>query len=346
MADDRRQHERRQKVIRFQCYIDGHRFDTASLDISTGGAFLETDDDIRMGAVVMIVPVREMKKKLPVVLVGTVVRKQLDPTAGLGIEWHKCVTRNGIQQIFDFMAFYLDLYPSHLPLPAPGVSQSKVVAYDFRRGHFYIPNLPPADDSGKDSKGEAGKSPDAPPAEEKPADQQPAAAPPKPKARPATTAAQVGAGGENQEPSGAAEDSSDKLAKPPKYAHAAGPGHVTKQISEQNTRIPVTIPVQLFVHDHIYDGTIRQIGTRTLSVSMDECPENVSNSTPLVALPVPVKGRQLKVYLACTPKAIEEYRTTSAVALEMAINKVEREDLDGLFERYIRFLFFKLVAQG
>lgn len=346
MRDERRQHERHQKVIRFQCYIDGHRFDTASLDISTGGAFLETDDDIRMGAVVMIVPVREMKKKLPVVLVGTVVRKQLDPTAGLGIEWHKCVTRNGIQQVFDFMAFYLDLYPSHLPLPAPGVSQSKVVAYDFRRGNFYIPNLPPAEDSDKQSKGDAAKRPDAPPAEEKPPEQPPDAAPQKPKARPVTTAVRVHAGGEKKESSGAAEDLSDKLVKPPQYSRETAPGHVTTQVTEQSTRIPVAIAAQLFVHDHIYDGTIRQLGTRTLSVTMDSCPENISNAKPLVALPVPVKGRQLRVYLACSPTSIEDYQTTSAVTLELAINKVEREDLDGLFERYVRFLFFKLVAQG
>lgn len=56
------------------------------------------------------------------------------------------MTRNGIQQIFDFLALYLELFPAKLLLPSPDVSASRVVAYDFLRKEFGIPDLPPPGD--------------------------------------------------------------------------------------------------------------------------------------------------------------------------------------------------------
>ena len=343
MVDERRQHERHKKAIRFQCYIDGHRFDTASLDISTGGAFLETDDDIRLGAVVMIVPVREMKKKVPVVLVGSVARHQESPAKGLGIKWLKCVTRNGIQQVFDFLAFYLDLFPSHLPLPAPGVAESEVVAFDFRSNLFYIPNIPAADaPSGR----RGSKGPPPAPTATAAAGSSAASAPPVAKPANVTTSVRLTPQVADAAVGPASEDLSEKLVSPPNYKRDDAPGAVTTQLSGAMGRIPVQIPVQVFIHDHIFDGTIHYLGTTAVMVRFDPPPSGLDSATPLIALPIPVKSKRLVVYLNCSVRSVQSYRTASAVDVEFVIQKVEREAQPGLFERYVRFLFFKLVAQG
>jgi len=141
MSRDRRQHRRKSKFLEFTCFIDGQKFTTKSMDISAGGAYVDSEEELRNGAVVMIVPSRELKKKLPIVLVGSVVRRADETGSKFGIMWHKCVTRDGIDNIFDFLAFYLDLYPSALPVPDPAVVASTLASYDFIGNRFVIPQL-------------------------------------------------------------------------------------------------------------------------------------------------------------------------------------------------------------
>ncbi len=136
MREERRQSDRQARLEHFRCTIDGRRFDVRSLNLSHGGALVESTDDIRIGAIVLIVPDREMKRKLPVLLVGLVVRQDNILPLRYGIQWQKCVTRDGIQRLFDFLAFYLDLYPASLPLPSPQAYSSDQVEFDFRYQQF------------------------------------------------------------------------------------------------------------------------------------------------------------------------------------------------------------------
>ena len=54
MSSNRRQHTRNLKALHFTCYIDGQRFDARSIDVSVGGAFMETGALVPMGSVALI----------------------------------------------------------------------------------------------------------------------------------------------------------------------------------------------------------------------------------------------------------------------------------------------------
>jgi len=121
-------------LLHFRCTIDHQEFDIRSLNISHGGALIETN--LRLGSVALVVPDSELKEKLPVALVGLVVRHQESSPVGYGIQWQKCVTKDGIQRLYDFLALYLNLYPSALPLPSPTAYNSDEVEYSFRHNRF------------------------------------------------------------------------------------------------------------------------------------------------------------------------------------------------------------------
>jgi hypothetical protein len=143
---DRREHIRKQRTLDFYCYIDGVRFDSPTLDLSEGGAFLATADPIPMDATVVLVPkaIKEQRragaapKAGPhrVLLVGRVVRRQGAPRVGVGIRWAKCVSRGGLDALFTFLGMVLEIFPSALPLPDPEIAAASTVAWDFGRRRF------------------------------------------------------------------------------------------------------------------------------------------------------------------------------------------------------------------
>ena len=140
-GNERRQHQRIDKQVEFFCYIDGHRFDSASVNLSAGGAFLRTEDRIREGAMLMIVPKKEARAEFPVALFGKVARRIAGPEGGMGIEWLNCVTRKGIRYIYQFLQKYPDLCADQLPAPSPEVGASPLVGYSYIKREFYVPDM-------------------------------------------------------------------------------------------------------------------------------------------------------------------------------------------------------------
>jgi hypothetical protein len=143
---ERREHLRKQRTLDFHCYIDGVRFDSPSLDISDGGAFLATADPIPMAATVVLVP-RASREALPPgapgrggpprsLLVGRVVRRQGVPRVGVGIRWVKCVSTAGLDALFSFLETVLEIHPSSLPLPEPKTAAETTIAWDFIHRRF------------------------------------------------------------------------------------------------------------------------------------------------------------------------------------------------------------------
>ena len=372
MDKDRRQHQRHRKQIPFYCYIDGHRFDTDSMDVSAGGAFMASEDEVRIGAVVMIVPKREMKKRLPVVLVGVVRRHQQQPVAGLGIQWLKCVTRNGIQQIFDFLALYLELFPAKLPLPSPEVGASSVVAYDFLRNEFGVPDLPPpGEPTGTVKKVSPAKVLKG--AKPKPSGR-PAASPPPPRevepaAGPVTAAVRL----QVDTPAPAAEPQKEEktdetgetahvesildppptrseaalgeqIISPPEYERSDEDGVVTTVLKDQRGRIPVKIPVQFFLHDKILDGVVRYLGTSSLYMYA-AAPADLKGHKFLLAFPIPLQDEKETAFLICSARSIEPVEGGgSGHAIDIKVEAVQQEPKKGVFERYVKFLYFKMLT--
>lgn len=141
-GSERRNHVRHPKVLGFYCYVEGRRFDSESLDVSAGGAFLSTVDKFDVGNTVILVPRAESDRGLTGLLVGAVMRLQHEPAQGLGIQWKRCVSRTGYQTIYQYLTGYLALPESSLVGPSPEVLESDLVTYDFGKNLMYVPDEP------------------------------------------------------------------------------------------------------------------------------------------------------------------------------------------------------------
>lgn len=116
------------------CYLDGHRFDTESLDIGPGGVFLETADaDVPVGAPMVVVfdadPAADGETAEPIYLVGRVMRRQKSPP-GLGVAWARAVTSGDEVSLERFLRNVLRI-PANAPRPEMTQSGGKRFA-EFR----------------------------------------------------------------------------------------------------------------------------------------------------------------------------------------------------------------------
>lgn len=141
MSKERRKHDRKERTSAFYCYVDGQRFDSESLDISQGGAFLATDSAPPPLSLVIVVPREAHRVQSGVALIGAVRREQTTPVRGAGVEWLRCVSRYGYADVREFLIQFLEIPGTRLPEPTPEVAHSPVAAYNFRAEAYFIPDL-------------------------------------------------------------------------------------------------------------------------------------------------------------------------------------------------------------
>lgn len=304
-SHEKRQHLRILKRVDFYCYVDGQRFDSASVDVSAGGAFLATDDDLRLGAVVLIFPKPEKGMENPAMLVGRVMRRQQAPRVGLGVRWDGCISRRGVQGISDFLADYLELETASLPDADSRVASSQAVAFDFSKGRFYIPSL-----------------------SELPDLEQMAAT------------GQVDPVGW----AGLAMPQPEALVAPSRFSRSEESGAITTILSRQRGRLPVSVAVQLLVSDIKYEGRITALGITSVYISMPQ-PAEVRSGQVTVFFPVPVEQPPIMLRLQCDILRVERPTRVDIGGLDLAIRMVEQRLHPGLFERYVKFLFYRLHSR-
>ncbi len=139
---ERRRHDRRAQIEEFYCYVGGKRTDSESMDISPGGAFLAANPVPPPLSLVIIVPKQGHRVQSGIALVGAVRREQTLPVPGVGIEWLRCISRYGYEDVAGFLTHFLECPPQRLPVPPDDVRQSPVAAYNFRADTYYVPDIP------------------------------------------------------------------------------------------------------------------------------------------------------------------------------------------------------------
>ncbi len=139
---ERRKHDRRAQCEEFYCWLGGQRMDSESMDISPGGAFLAADPAPPILSLVIIVPKQGHRVQSGIALVGAVRREQSVPVPGVGIEWLRCISRYGYEDVAGFLTHFLECPPQRLPVPSDEVLQSPVAAYNFRADRYYVPDIP------------------------------------------------------------------------------------------------------------------------------------------------------------------------------------------------------------
>ena len=410
---DRRKDERHERVVEFFCYINGQRFDSTTFDISAGGAFLRTELLLAVGTTAIVAPKGERDRvttsgnapavDMGAVLVGVVVRTQQEPVSGVGIAWVRCVSRNGIQAVFDLMAFYLGLFPASLPMPMPSVAAADTVAYDFERRRFFIPKLlsratrSNEQDEAKRALAEAAKSvveqmkrgpqkrpeedgavrdlgsllrPDADVEETRPYAPEPeleiesviVEEPPIPPGElpydalptvpemPAVHLEDLPSDdplGLRTEPEMPAvrppEAAPPELLDPPDYVRDEWTGPVTNVIDRKDSWVPVSVGVEFFGGGAVRQGTLRFIGVDGLYLMSKRVPGGLEG-TVIVTCPIPVEGKVVPVYLLCDVHRIDRIVEGGLSGIELEIRSVRKEPAPGLFKRYVKYLYFRMLS--
>ncbi len=107
---DRRIHHRWESKDTIYGYLDGARFAAKSEDLSSGGLFIETNDDVPIGALISLVFRQQVKSEdPPIFLIGRVMRRQKTPTVGIGLRWEKAVFTGPTKTLYRFLVDHLRL---------------------------------------------------------------------------------------------------------------------------------------------------------------------------------------------------------------------------------------------
>ncbi len=100
------------------CYVDGRRYDARASNISGGGMFLATEEEVPIGHTLAMVFKSKSGKKVaedgsvkygagikgePVFLIGRVMRKQGHPIKGVGLRWVRAVTDAAPEDLDTFL---------------------------------------------------------------------------------------------------------------------------------------------------------------------------------------------------------------------------------------------------
>ncbi len=397
---ERRKHERVAKELRFHCYIDGNRFDSASVNISQGGAFLRTSDPIPTDSVVVAVPHQQFLKDFPVMLVGKVLRREDASDKGLGVEWLRCVTRSGFRRLWHFIESFPELWETIPAMPPSDYLAEPCVGFDFQAGRFFLPK-------GRAVTAKNGRS-DAPVGTRPSVAARPVAPVVPPTAgTPApsheTHADQLGnaekldvpvsearvdpsfAGTER--PSGSYEmttvyssaqvhapevimpmartelsarlkgtavkeptpipmpgpATSDRLENPPAYRRTASSGAITQMIAKHKEELPTNIPVSIILDGRNYEARIRMLSLETVFIiSFDE--ELFDATKMLIKLPVSLHQRTFMLDLTCEVMRIGQHVEAGGPGIHLSIKAVHQPGHPGIFERYVKFLYYQNVS--
>ncbi|MBM4372450.1 MAG: PilZ domain-containing protein [Deltaproteobacteria bacterium] len=334
VGDDRRAHPRERRPVEFRCYIEGHRFDASCFDISAGGAFLRTERDLAPGVVAVVGPRGEPPRPpsggtgpvpdVAAVLVGRVVRRQEQPVRGVAIQWMRCVSRRGIQPIFDLLAFGLGLFPSALPLPMPSVARSEAVGYDFLRRSFFVPRELSLGARAA-APGEARRT-----LEEAAAAvgvREPARTTPAPAPGPSAPPAPV------LPPAAPADGSADGWTGP-----------VTGLVDRRDSWVPLETAVEFFADGQVLRGTVRFVWMDGLYLISPRVPGDL-RGVVVVTFPVPLQGGPRDLVLVTSIRHIDRIAENGLSGLELEIRSVRREPVPGLFPRYVRHLCVRMLAE-
>lgn len=135
IGDDRRKRDRLDCQESFRCFVGGKRFVTQTLNVSPGGAFLETDRVIKPGSVMVLEQAKPGYDERPPHLVAKVLHFVMIPVMGVGLQWVKVISENGIGNLRRFLNDVLGIEIDQFEISKlPVVAEENPVSYDFATG--------------------------------------------------------------------------------------------------------------------------------------------------------------------------------------------------------------------
>jgi len=335
---------------RFRCFVEGADIKARFLRVSSDGAILTTQADLKKGDLVLAYPYSDEAGAVAVVLIGSVVAHLGITGPAYSMQWLRCVGQHGLGPLMEILCQALKLDREVLTVSASKVMFSPVVGYEFPSNRFYIPQAKrrvkesaPARGTGqlttsystgpgqKETTGVFGTP------------QEVRAAMSRPSPRPSSTTSE------------AVRVTEPTVTPPPAAAppHAQtesspqlpGMGEVTRRLlGQERARIPVNLAVEYAMNGKKSPGTVKALGSSTLFLATDPSLESGEGEVG-VLLPIPNQREPTSVTLVCRIESVEKGDILGYPGVDLTIVRTHQGNRPGIFERYIKTLYYKMTRE-
>jgi len=124
-----------------------------------------------------------------------------------------------------------------------------------------------------------------------------------------------------------------------------GMGEVTQRLlGQERARIPVNLSVEYAVNGKKSPGTIKALGSSTLFLATDPSLEPDEGEMGVI-LPIPNQREATFVNLECRVESVEKGDILGYPGVDLVIVRTHQGNRPGIFERYIKTLYYKMTRE-
>lgn len=350
---------------RFRCFVEGTDIKARFLRVSSDGAIIVTQADLKKGSLVLSYPYSDESGAVAVVLIGSVVEFLGLTGPAYSMQWLRCVGQHGLGPLMEVLCQSLKLDREVLIVSASNVMFSPVVGYEFSSNRFYIPQAKkrakrsaPSLGSGeistsystgpgrKEARGVIGTADAVRAATDRPQRGVPPSA--------STEAVRVPAEPKAPTPPPAVEPARPAVSPPaapsPRPQAISSPklpgmGEVaTRLLWQERARMPVSLTVEYAVNGKKSPGTVKALGSTTMFLATDPSLEPEEGVMEVI-LPIPNQREPTFVRLECSVESVENGDILGYPGVDLAILRSHQGNRPGIFERYIKTLYYKMTRE-
>ncbi len=306
---ERRLFERIPLTEDFYCYaVDGTRLDAHSQDISSGGIFLKTDDELSAGAPIALVFKNDPSRTSPVYLTGKIVRCTETPVKGVGVEWVKAVSNGPESELIHFLEEVLRIREPQIYVESVPGQENPRVEFTFPRvavfGDEDVRNF--HEDEEEDT---ADISDDLRTEREA-------------KIAKGTANAQL-----PEQPA-------------PTFNRSQEDGVLTRQIAAGELRAMAEVKAVMDIAGKRVNVLITHLGTSGMFVRTMLPPREPVRRAD-IKFELRVRGGMAQIKCRCKVLAIDDGRTTRTPGIDLEIVRLDEDGNDGVLKAYVRWLTFR-----
>ncbi len=309
MGHGRRRYPRWEVDESVYCYIDGSRLDAQSLDISSGGMFLETENEAMPGTnVILVFQTQFSSADFPIFLVGRVMRRQASPTQGLGLRWLGASTQGNELQLALFLRKVLKIQDPNIerkPVGRKAIFQSCF--------EFSTETKTTAESSDVEAKPQR--------------------------------AVRAGSRKLADIPVQLIFSESPKQRRAKFIQAEDADGPLTQKTRRKDSLAPVDIHTAVEIRGRSLDVHLEYLGLEEAWMVGQNLPGTKGDEVVLT-IPVTTRGGQTEVRCCCEILGIDLVSQDLVTTLEVMITSCEEEREKGIFFDYVRWLHFNAIRSA
>jgi len=142
------------------------------------------------------------------------------------------------------------------------------------------------------------------------------------------------------------EAESSTLTSPKPFNKSQEAGPVTRFVSQVEALFPVELPVALAIGHKRVSGALRRLGLKCMLISCNgaEAKDIKQDDKVAVRMAIPLHRQEFKMEFACAFSGFRRDDDSGAQCLYLKIINVNQGAQPGLFERYVKFLYYRQLS--